>query len=160
MCMCVCVSCSQAGDASYSRVPTTFMCLELWLWGSCEDSGENSIVWDRGVCGVCVCMSIFLLPPPTVSLASVINMFLQAWKITFITFLPGCILETALKISKSSLFCLVLAAARTLGRRTVEEIWKGGTRWYGSHRSLSRWMILMCLLLGTDVLAGCNSSER
>lgn len=33
-------------------------------------------------------------------------------------------------------------------------------RWYGSHRRLCRWMVLMCLLWGTDVLPGCNSSER
>ncbi|XP_032104294.1 uncharacterized protein LOC116530348 isoform X1 [Sapajus apella] len=46
------------------------------------------------------------------------------------------------------------------GGEKVEEIWNKGTRLYGSHRRLSGWMILTRLLLGTDVLPGCNSSER
>lgn len=56
------------------------------------------------------------------------------------------------------LFGLVLAAACAVGR-TVEEIPKGAAGGM-DRRRLSRWMILMCLLLGTDVLPGCNSSER
>ena len=67
-------------------------------------------MWDRGVC-VCVCVCVCVsVPLPTASPnnKTVISLFLQVYKIMFITFLLGSIFRNNFENLKLSIFCFVL----------------------------------------------------
>lgn len=79
---------------------------------------------------VCVCTSTFPLSPPR-SRPDICDQHVSTGPENSIHYIPGSILETALKISPSVVFRL--GVARAAGR-TVEETGKGGARWYGARR--------------------------